>query len=149
LKRAVAHRSRFCGPISYWEFAEILASWGQKVMGVTTPAERLTRAASGALFTLGAAPSRSPQYQPSGCCSGNRPTTAPIDNRRFGNVPSSHLRAIRLDLMAATVASGDEANAATGGAAERHWRAGGRVRGGPGSVLRPNSRHKVFLYAPA
>jgi hypothetical protein len=45
-------------------------------MGVTTPAERLTRGGVGALFTLGAASSRSPQYQPSGCRSGNRPSRA-------------------------------------------------------------------------
>jgi len=33
-----------------------------------------------------------------------------MDNRRFGTVPSSHLRGIGLDLMAAIPAPDDEAN---------------------------------------
>ena len=49
------------------------------VMGVTTPAEWLTKGRVGALLTLGVAPSRSPPFRPSGCRSGNR-LTAPTDN---------------------------------------------------------------------
>jgi hypothetical protein len=71
------------------------------VMGVTTPAERLTRGGVGALFTLGAAPSRPQAFRCAGGSSANRLPPAPINNGRFGTVPGSHLRRIGLDLTAA------------------------------------------------
>jgi hypothetical protein len=73
-------------------------------MGVTTPAERLTRGGVGALFTLGAASSRSPPCRSAGCRSGNRPSRSRLIGRgRLYAVASSHLRGVGVSLDATNV----------------------------------------------
>jgi hypothetical protein len=54
---------------------------------------------------------------PSAAAAGTDQPLAPINNRRVSTVPSSHLRGIGLDLMAAIVAPDDEASAGSGRAA--------------------------------
>jgi hypothetical protein len=96
------------------------------IMGVTTPAERLTRGGVGALFTLGAASSPHHHIDLPAAASGTDQPTAPTDNRRFGTVLSSHIRGIGFDLMAAIVAPHDQPHVSRSGIAERHRRGGTR-----------------------
>jgi hypothetical protein len=49
---------------------------------------------------------------------------APIEGRRFNAITSSHLGGIGLDLMLAFLAPHDQPDACSGGATQRHRRAG-------------------------
>ena len=94
------------------------------VMGVTTPAEWLTKGGVG-----GSIHSRRPlrpthHVNLAAAAFGTDKPPAQIDNCRFGAVPSRHLRGIGLDLTAAIPAPDDEANVSRSGVAERHRRAG-------------------------
>jgi hypothetical protein len=59
---------------------------------------------------------------------------APIEHRRFGAVPLGHLGGIGLDLVAAILAPNDQPDAGSGGATQRHRRAGRRQRFGKGGA---------------
>jgi hypothetical protein len=75
------------------------------IMGVTTPAERLTKGGvEGSIYSRRRfVPVAT--YRPSGCCIANT-RAARARTGRFGVIPSSHLGGVGLDLILLTSASG-------------------------------------------